>query len=178
MIAWTFLMAEEFFCREWIRRRLVLYAVSHMLITPFAMTWAILLASPGARFGASETLFLSVTFISGFAFELARKSRGPEEERPTLDSYSKLAGPRACAYVLLGLLAAIFVNELLLLAAAPGRISASPRMGIVGCALIPAIAAAIAYLRAPSAARRKANEAFSGLFMLTNYLCVAAAWWL
>jgi 4-hydroxybenzoate polyprenyltransferase len=164
-------MAKEFFCADWIRPRLLLYAFSHMLITPLAMIWTIRLVAPGAAPGGPTALYLSLTFISGLAFELARKSRGPEEETHTLDSYSKVLGVPACGIGLIALYSVILLNQLLLLSrlnqGAPGVATC-----LIGGTYLIAVMAATGYLRAPSIRRRKANEALSGLFMLTNYLCI------
>jgi 4-hydroxybenzoate polyprenyltransferase len=170
MIVWTGLMAREFFCRDWLRARLVVYAISHMLITPFAVLWTFRLVAPGASFGCTGTLLISLTLVSGFAFELARKARGPEEN-PSLESYCRVLGSNACGIALIAILSGILLNALLLLSNMGYRLAPFSTSAIAVTYLASVMAAA-AYLRRPSQKARKLNEGISALFMLTNYLSV------
>jgi 4-hydroxybenzoate polyprenyltransferase len=170
MATWTWLMAREFFCREWLRARLVLYAFSHMLITPFAVYWTFRLVAPGAAPGCPGTLLISLTLVSGFAFELARKARGPEESA-TLESYSKVLGAHACGIALIAILSAILLNQLLLLSSMGYRLP-PVATSLIGVTYLMAVLAAARYLKAPSQKARKMNEGISALFMLTNYLSI------
>jgi 4-hydroxybenzoate polyprenyltransferase len=171
LAGWTYLMAREFFARDWLRNHLLTYAFSHMLITPFAMIWVLRLAAPGVAIGPAFALLLALTFTSGLAFELARKSRGKEEERPSLDSYSRVLGAPLCGYALVGLCFAVLCNEFALLAAVCPQIP-SLASGFVSATFLLAAATAADYSRFPTTRGRKMNEALIGLFLLANYVSV------
>ena len=115
VIAWSLLMAKEFFAHAWLSRRLVLYAVSHMIVLPMAMVWIAQLAAGGVALPASIALLAGAAFCTGFAVELARKTRAPEQERETVDSYTKVFGTRGAPLVVLGVLLAQAIALALLL---------------------------------------------------------------
>ena len=101
---WTCLMGVEFFCGEWLEKRLTLYAFSHMLVTPMIMWWLAQLAAPSVNLTTPILFMLCFAFVGGFAAEIVRKTRGPEEERETVDSYSKIFGTQGSAWVVAVLL--------------------------------------------------------------------------
>jgi 4-hydroxybenzoate polyprenyltransferase len=101
---WTCLMGVEFFCGEWLEKRLTLYAFSHMLVTPMIMWWLAQLAAPSVVMSNELILMLCFAFVGGFTAEIVRKTRGPEEERDTVDSYSKIFGTQGSAWVVMFLL--------------------------------------------------------------------------
>lgn len=103
-LAYSLLMFKEFFCREWLNRRFVLYAVSHMLIMP-------LLAMIPFGFATGQFLwdapgwfwwYALVGFFVTFNWEISRKIRAPADEIEGVDTYSSLFGPRTAATVVLG----------------------------------------------------------------------------
>ena len=86
MFVYLCLMGAEFFCGEWLEKRLTLYAFSHMLIMPLIVFWLANLAVPNAVLNESLMVMMLLAFISGFCFEITRKTKGIEEERDTVDS--------------------------------------------------------------------------------------------
>ncbi len=106
VMAWSSLMAAEFFLGDWLQRRLVLYAVSHMLVMPLAIVWIVAMASPGKFPPRETTLAAALGFCFGFVFEIARKTRAPADERDGVDTYSKRLGPGTAAWTVVALLAA------------------------------------------------------------------------
>ena len=93
VLAYSLLMRYEFGVPAWLRARLLLYAVSHMLIMPLVIGWLWLAYAPGPLFwSAGGGLLALLSLLGGFAFELARKIKTPGAERSGVDSYSKTLG--------------------------------------------------------------------------------------
>ncbi len=100
-IAWTYLalMSVEFFCRDWLKRRPVIYLVSHMGIMPLvdwfgtACDWVPANTSSPSGIG----WFLAASFFNGLVIELGRKLRQPEDEEEGVETYSRLWGKRKAA---------------------------------------------------------------------------------
>lgn len=95
--AYSLLMLKEFFVGEWLGRRLVLYAVSHMVVTPLAILWMAQLGAGHAPLSAGAYAYAGLSFALGFCFELARKMKSPSEERPGVVTYTSLFGVGAMA---------------------------------------------------------------------------------
>jgi 4-hydroxybenzoate polyprenyltransferase len=99
-LVWSLLMAKEFFVRDWLRRHLMWYALSHMVVMLLVVAWvATMGAAVAARSPATWTL-AALVFASGLAFEMGRKMRAPESEHPLADSYTQALGIRAATFVL------------------------------------------------------------------------------
>ena len=82
VLAYSLLMRYEFGVPAWLRARLLLYAVSHMLIMPLVIGWLWLAYAPGPLFwSAGGGLLALLSLLGGFAFELARKIKTPGAER-------------------------------------------------------------------------------------------------
>jgi UbiA prenyltransferase family len=108
------LMRYEFFIPSFLKKHLFIYAFSHMLIMPLIITW-IWSAYAVISFHTSLVLLSSLSLLSGFAFEIARKIHIPEKEKPLIASYSKIVGYKgAIILVLLILLGGIATQFLLL----------------------------------------------------------------
>lgn len=170
MSAWTFLMFKEFFLRDWLRARLFIYALSHMLIMPLVMLWMVALCSSETPWSDPVTLLLmALTLISGFAFEITRKTKGRDEERDGVDTYSRRIGANASGTLIITLIPGIFLIQVALVR------TLEMRYAVVfwGLSLVTAIVAVLsvaAYRKDPTASARKKNEGATGLFMLMNYL--------
>jgi 4-hydroxybenzoate polyprenyltransferase len=95
-IAWTYLalMSVEFFCRDWLKARPVIYLVSHMGIMPLvdffgtACEWLPRAGKAPAGLG----WFLAASFFNGIVIELGRKLRQPADEEEGVETYSALWG--------------------------------------------------------------------------------------
>ncbi len=114
LIAWglalgySVLMRYEFFVSTFLKKRLLLYAISHMLIMPLVISWIWSAYVPWGMAGQALLLLAALSVLSGFSFELARKLFVPEAERPLVDSYTKTMGyVPAIVSVLLVLLAGV-----------------------------------------------------------------------
>jgi 4-hydroxybenzoate polyprenyltransferase len=95
-IAWTYLalMSVEFFCRDWLKGKPVVYLISHMGIMPLvdffatACEWLPRALTPPVGLG----WFLAASFFNGIVIELGRKLRQPADEEEGVETYSRLWG--------------------------------------------------------------------------------------
>lgn len=95
-IAWTYLalMSVEFFCRDWLKARPVIYLITHMGIMPLvdffgtACEWLPRAGKAPAGLG----WFLAASFFNGIVIEFGRKLRQPADEEEGVETYSALWG--------------------------------------------------------------------------------------
>ena len=167
-VAYSLLMRYEFFVPAWLRARLVLYAFSHLLIMPLVIFW-LWTAYAGPRFMPALALLALLSLLGGLAFEIARKIKAPEAERPGVDSYSRTLGLRgAIAAALLVLLAGVVVQATLL-----RQLQARPWPLVLLGGLYLLAAGTYAFcLRRPRAHPLKAAERLVSLELLVSYLSI------
>ncbi len=170
-LAYSLLMRAEFGVGRWLRARLVLYALSHMLIMPLVITWLYWAYSTMFLPDTAFLLLLLLSLLGGFSFELARKLHAPAAERPGVDSYSKALGyGPALALTVAVLLGGGAVQVVLLreLHARPVAYAVLAVLLTAGLALYTVAA------RQPQEARLRQAEKTVSLVMLTSYLAVLA----
>jgi 4-hydroxybenzoate polyprenyltransferase len=174
---WGALMAKEFFIGEWLEKRLVPYALSHMIIMPMALMWMAQMGAGGASPMPVAVWPLAVlSFMSGAAFEITRKTRGPEEERETVDSYTKVWGTGGAPLVALGMLTVGLAAQVWLVATTLPDASISTWGVGLGVAFAIPAASLLKFRAAPSEKARERNEAAVGVSILLGYgLLIAAA---
>lgn len=174
MMVWSCLMAKEFFIPDWLGRHLTWYAVSHMLVMPLTVFWLANLASPGAALSPDLLILMTLAFVSGFCFEITRKTKGMEEERDTIESYSRIFGTRGAAWIVIALVTTMLLVQYGLIHRVMGHLPA-------WALLVPAVAYGLAlhyvrrFLQAPSAQARGKNEAAVALNMLVGYAVLIGA---
>ncbi|MES2818139.1 MAG: prenyltransferase [Pseudomonadota bacterium] len=173
LMLWTGLMAKEFFIHDWLNRHLTWYALSHMLVMPLVVWWLANLALPGVALSPALLSMMSLAFVSGFCFEITRKTKGPEEERDSIDSYSRVFGTRSSALVVMALVTAMVANQLWLLDLLVGRLPVWAVLVLLAFYGL-AVRQLLAFIRAPSAALRGKNEALVALTMLAGYAVLIA----
>ncbi len=174
VMAWSLLMAKEFFIGEWLKPRLVLYAVSHMLVTPMMLAWLAQMGM-GQQLLPLQVIWVGVLmFFSGFTFEITRKTWGPEEEREGMDSYAKIFGVSHAPVVVMVLLLAAVAVQVKLLFIILGAPSWFWYLLLVATLAFP-FWSLMKFRSAPSAAGRKLNEAAVGLAMLASNVIMVAA---
>lgn len=173
LFAWTCLMGREFFIADWLSRHLTWYAVSHMLVMPLIVWWLAQLALPGTALTEPLQLLMLLAFVSGFCFEITRKTKGPEEERDSIESYSRIFGTRGSAFVVLGLVTAMVTCQLWLMQVLAGAV---PLWAAALLAVFYALGMRqlLAFLKAPSAKGREKNEALVAITMLGGYALLIA----
>jgi len=178
-LAWSVLMAREFFAPRWLRARLVPYALSHMVVMPLLVLWVMAMGSPAAVHApraatlAPVVLMAALAFAAGLAVEVARKIRAPEDERPMADSYTRALGIRGAMRLLLSatLTAALLAGWLATRLAGDGSVALPSAAVGLGCAL--AVWAAASFARRPDGGRAKRVEGAVGLAVLLAHLLVA-----
>ena len=168
MFVWTCLMGKEFFIAEWLNRHLTWYAVSHMLVMPLIVWWLANLAIPGVALSLPLISLMCLAFVSGFCFEITRKTKGPEEERDSIESYSRIFGTRGSAFVVIGLVTMMVLNQLWLIDLLAGYFPWWAVLVLVAFYAL-SLRQLATFLRAPSAAARGKNEAMVALTMLAGY---------
>jgi len=174
VIVWSSLMAKEFFVGEWLDKRLVLYALSHMVVMPMALVWMATIGAGDMPLTADVGLLAALSFLSGAAFEVPRKTKGPDEERDTIQSYSQVWGPRGAASIIAALLVGQAWFEVLLLRLVLDTPHWGWYVGLAATFVLPVYAVG-SYLKEPSTKGRKLNEGGVSLAMLSAYVLLLAA---
>ena len=100
-IVYSLLMLKEFFIGRGLKRHFLAYAVSHMLIMPLLAMIPFSFATGKYAWEAPGWFwwYAFVGFFVTFNWEISRKIRPPSEERPGVDTYSSLFGPRTAATI-------------------------------------------------------------------------------
>lgn len=174
---WLLLMRVEFFVGAWLRPRIVLYALSHAVVTPLAAWW--MFTSGAGRVTGPRVLvpFLVAAYLSSLLFELARKLLPPEAEREGVATYSSVLGAGRAARITAWLVVAHAAATAVELAWLPGGGSAlEPWLWAHAIGLV-ALAAALAlgaFARRPDAAAHRPIEALVGLNLLAPAVAVIA----
>ena len=125
LLVWfyMFLMTKEFFIKNWLTERILIYALSHVVIMIFITL--VIVKGTGYILESHflETLYLSVekygknifigliplfalNYLNGIVLEIGRKTRRADEEEHGVQTYSKLWGKKK-AVVILSLLFAV-----------------------------------------------------------------------
>lgn len=168
-IAWSYLalMSVEFFCRDWLKRRPVIYLVTHMGIMPLvdffgtACEWL----PRGASAPAGLGWFLAASFFNGIVIETGRKLRQPADEEEGVETYSRLWGKAGGAGVWLAALVATLACAVLAARAIHFMVPVA-----IALAAVIAVASAMipGYVKGSLAGKR--IEIVSALWTLTLYL--------
>ncbi len=163
------LMTKEFFCGPWLEKHLTIYAFSHMLSMPLVIWWLANMACPGVVLDEVMLALMSLAFISGFCFEITRKTRGPEEERDSVDSYSKVFGTKGSALVVMILLISMVINQIIILLMLCEK---TPYWGIlvIIISLVFGLTQLIRFIISPSEKGRETNEASVALTGMVGYV--------
>jgi 4-hydroxybenzoate polyprenyltransferase len=133
MFAFTVAMRFEFGVGKQLEKSLLAYAITHNpVVAGLAMfIWA----STGAAWDPRYLLFVAAASFGSLAFEIARKTRLPDEEVPGVDSYSSVYGRRQAGALV----------HLCVFAAVASAIVLSSRMT---ASYLPLVPLALAYLAA------------------------------
>ncbi len=185
LITWIYLaaMSKEFFVREWLQGRPLIYLWSHMLIMPLidlyatSCDWLVAgwTAPPPGIFW-----FLVVSFFNGVLIEFGRKTRAPEDEETGVNTYTALWGIRRAA---LAWSLALTGNLGAALLAAARRNSLAPAALILLPAYALALSVPLRFLRRPESRTARAFERTSGIWTLLLYLTLGPLalayhlWW-
>lgn len=173
-LAWSALMTREFFAPVWLRRHLLVYAVSHMVVMLFLVGWVAAMADPMSLRTPTVWLMASLVFLGGLVVEVARKLRAPEDERPMADSYTRALGAKR-ASLLLASLAVIACAVAIVL----GRVVVASTNLLwpltAGGLSVAAALAALEFARRPTRRHAKLAESAAGLATMATHVMVIAA---
>jgi len=88
------LMGKEFFVSEWLKKHIVMYIITHMMIIPLIDIYASGLdwLKEGAGIPEGLFIFLGVSYMNGVVIEFGRKIRPKEMEEEGYETYSALYG--------------------------------------------------------------------------------------
>lgn len=87
---YTLLMRLEFGVGPFLRRHMVLYAITH---NPVVGGMAVILyAASGAEIVSSAAWYVGLVSVASLGFEVGRKTRKPDEERPGHTTYTAALG--------------------------------------------------------------------------------------
>jgi len=119
LLVWVymFLMTKEFFIKNWLTERILIYALSHVVIMIFITL--VIVKGTGYILESHflETLYLSVekygknifigliplfalNYLNGIVLEIGRKTRRADEEEHGVQTYSKLWGKKKTVIIL------------------------------------------------------------------------------
>lgn len=172
-LAFSLLMLKEFFAGEWLRRRFLLYAVSHMLVMPLL---ALALYSFATRRFPWEApgwfhLYAWVGFFVAFNWEISRKIRPPGGEVEGLDSWSRIFGPFGATALVL----AMRVIDTGLVALVGVRLGLSPAFyAALGLLFLATAWGAIDFRLRPAEATARRLAAYAGMYIIAFDLLLAA----
>lgn len=172
---YTLLMRFEFFGPGWLRRHIVVYAVTHnpvvgLLVLFVAAAHAGEGAGIAAPLAAGPLVFGAIATFSSLGFEVGRKLRAPEDERTGQDTYTAALGIRRAA----ALLAAVELLTAASAVAATFVLDLWVGFAVVGplfCAL--PVAAVVRFARRPTRAAAKAADGAASGAALALYLTLA-----
>lgn len=175
VLVWAYMavMTKEFFVPAWLKKRPIIYMVSHMAIMPLidlyatACDWLPAGVALHEGFGLTLGAFLLLSLVNGSAIEIARKSWAPAMEREGVETYSRAwgtarAGVVVMAILLAGLALAAFVNV---------RSGASIWfLAVLMIVTFYAAWTAIDYAGTPTEKTVKRLETGTAVFVIANYL--------
>ena len=168
-VAWTYfaLMSVEFFCRDWLKSRPVVYLLTHMGIMPLvdffgtACEWL----PRGAAMPSGLGWFLTASFFNGIVIEIGRKLRQPIDEEEGVETYSRLWGKCGGACVWLAAMLATLGCTIMAAARIGFALPVTIALGIV---FAIALAMLPYYLQGRLPGKR--IESMTGLWTLMLYL--------
>ena len=119
LLVWIymFLMTKEFFIKNWLTERILIYALSHVVIMIFITLVIVKGTGYILQDYFSETLYLllekyeknifigliplfALNYLNGIVLEIGRKTRRTDEEEHGVQTYSKLWGRKKAVVVL------------------------------------------------------------------------------
>ena len=112
---YMFLMAKEFFIKKWLTKRILIYALSHVVI----MVFITLVIVEATQYIVPKNIFdvfilqryrhnidfaliplFALNYLNGIVLEIGRKTRRADEEEHGVQTYSKLWGKKKAAVIL------------------------------------------------------------------------------
>jgi hypothetical protein len=103
VLVWALLMLKEFFVKEWLRQKLLIYSLLHLLISPFMfLTGWYYYASLNNNYDFKKlALLMSLSLVTGLMFEIGRKNRSLSEDAKGEISFSRIWGRNQSSLILI-----------------------------------------------------------------------------
>ncbi|MFT3703203.1 MAG: hypothetical protein QM802_12575 [Agriterribacter sp.] len=168
-IAYSLLMRYEFFIAASLKKSLLAYAFTHMLIMPFIIAWLWWGMVESGGWNIYLLLLCMLSIWGGFSFEIARKIHATEAEKATIDSYSKSIGFIPSIVLVNVLLLAGICTQCLLLRGIHAQWWTYILIIIL---FVCTLGFYISIINRPSEKKLRTAEILVSLFMLMSYLSV------
>jgi len=171
IIVWAYfgLMSVEFFVRQWLKARPLIYMGTHMVIIPLITLYVT--AFDWLRLGTSPPSglwwFLAMTYFSFAIIEIGRKLRAPQDEEKGVETYSVLWGRKGAVLAWLG---GIAVTSFFALGAARQIGYVVPVATVSGVCLMAAATISYRFLREQESGGGKVFDQVSGFCILLLFL--------
>ena len=173
LLVWGYLglMTAEFFVPEWLKRRPVVYMLSHMAIMPLIVLYVSGFdwAAAGAPIPRGLLWLLLASFPNGIVLEIGRKMKAPTNEEAGVETYSWLWGARTAIGVWLSAIVASGVFAVAAASIVDGWVFELIALGSVLCL---AVATAIWFVSSQTTKSAKMIELTSALWGLAVYLSI------
>ncbi len=170
-VTWVYfgLMSKEFFARDWLKARPVVYLLSHMAIMPLVDWFATGCdwVPSGAGMPKGLSWFLAASFCNGVVIELGRKIRAPEQEEKGVETYSFLWGRSLAVASWLTAIAATLGCAWMAATRINFEMTVVQVLSVVG---LIAAGLGAAFIRTESGRLAKLIEVVSGAWTLALYL--------
>lgn len=168
-VAFSVLMRYEFFAGSFLKKHLLLYSFTHLLIMPLIIIWIWSAYTHPVGYSVPLLLLCLLSIAGGYSFELARKIHAPAAERESVDSYSKsigFIGSIVCVWACL--LAGITTQAYLL-----GLLHTSRwPLYLLGMLFVGTLIVYVLAIRQQHEKQLRMAEKFVSLFMLISYVSV------
>lgn len=168
-VGYSLLMRYEFFIGSWLNKRLLLYAITHMLVMPLVILWVYSSFHPELITLFPFYVLAGLSLFSGFSFEIARKIHAPVAEKQGIDSYSKSLGFKVSVILVLLVLLGGVAIQMYLLNLINARLWTFAVIAIIYFLCI------FLYFKnviKPAEKSLRTAEKFVSLFMLASYLSI------
>ncbi|MBX9669409.1 MAG: UbiA family prenyltransferase [Candidatus Obscuribacterales bacterium] len=172
-LAWFYmwLMTNEFFAGDWLRKRPILYMITHMSILFFTdlfitschfMVW-------GLKPPMALVFFLGTSFFLGTVIEVGRKIRSPQEETTARDTYSMLWGRETAVKVWIS---AIGMSAIFAIITASQIHFEAVALTVLSLMLALCAFCGKKFLLKSTPSTSKSLDTLSGIWTLTTYLII------
>lgn len=168
-VAYSLFMRYEFFVGAFLKKHLLIYALTHMLVMPLIILWIFAAFYPALESLHPFYMLAGLSLLSGFSFEIARKIHAPAAEKASIDSYSKAIGFKKAVILLLTILALGVLLQVFILIQVDARFWA---YSVIALIYIFALLLYLKNLHNPEERSLRSTEKVVSLFMLLSYLSI------
>ncbi|MDP2387845.1 MAG: UbiA family prenyltransferase [Bacteroidota bacterium] len=174
VIIYLALMGKEFFVSSWLKKNIVMYIITHMMIIPLIDVYASGLDwwKEGAEIPRGLLIFLGVSYMNGVVIEFGRKIRPKELEEEGYETYSALYGANKATIIWI---LVMFVTFVLSVFAASYANYGMPVYIALGVCFVLFSAPGFVFMKNKTKKTSKFLEYASALWTISMYLILGAA---